>query len=50
MNQVQVHSLFTDFDITLFKSGMHFNIEFQKTFILENVAFLGNFVKLIRIN
>jgi len=29
MNQVQVHSLFTDFDIALFKSGKHFKL-FEK--------------------
>ncbi|MGL5111308.1 MAG: 1,4-alpha-glucan branching enzyme, partial [Flavobacterium sp.] len=26
MNQVQVHSLFTDFDIDLFKAGKHFRL------------------------
>jgi 1,4-alpha-glucan branching enzyme len=26
MNQVQVHSLFTDFDINLFKAGKHFKL------------------------
>ena len=26
MNQVQVHSLFTDFDIDLFKAGKHFKL------------------------
>ena len=26
MNQVQTHSLFTDFDIDLFKAGKHFRL------------------------